>query len=406
MIICLMLTIIACLTLALEYVFLDMDRSQKISNENVIADDYKPPRFLINTVVLPSVVNPKGRTRRLDAITATWASPTNAIYVTHPGTDSDYSIDPSSSLGKYPQIMSIEPNIATEEQGVPRLKYVIEKVYKEFNPDFCFFANDHTFIIPRHLYKFLDTIDANPDEHLYSGHALRPKNQKGAKYAFNSGASGYFLSRKTMQTLTEKWNSGDVTCEGSDRPWIQGNPGLLTAECLASIGVHPIDTRDEEKRHVFHAFGLMRVVKNEVDSWYHGKHEDLAEILGEDLKYHHELQKGVACCSPDTGEFALVVIVIMIFIKHLSRKLMRITCIQMNEIATFHYVEYAETRALWDTLNEIKRNPGISDKMLQELMIRSWPEKKSDVGGYAHNLPPPKKKDVWNDLLQVIRMIV
>ncbi len=328
-------------------------------------------QFTINTIVLPSVVNPKGRKRRLDSITKTWATLTNAIYVTHPGTDSDYSI-PSTSSSKYPQVLLIPPNIP-EDQGVPRLQYVIEYVHKEYNPDFCFFANDHTFIIPEHLYKYLDEIKANPEEHLYAGHALRPKNQRGTKFAFNSGASGYFLSRKTMQILTEKWNSGDEVCQGSGRKWLQGNPGLVTAMCLQSIGVNPVDSRDKEKRHIFHAFGFVRVVRNEVDQWYHEKHEDLAGILGEDEKYHHKLQKGEACCSPYT--------------------------------ASFHYVEFAETTALWATLQEVQRNPRIDDDALQKYMIAAWPQDKKDVGGYAQHLPPEKKKEVWKDLLQVVRNI-
>ena len=114
--------------------------------------------------------------------------------------------------------------------------------------------------------------------------------------------------------LSEKWNSKDRVCEGSGRKWLQGNPGLLTAECLKSMGVDPVDSRDAQKRHVFHAFGLVRVVKNSVDEWYHAKHEELSKILGEDEVYHHALQKGEACCS--------------------------------SRSASFHYVEAAETMAL------------------------------------------------------------
>jgi hypothetical protein len=328
-------------------------------------------RFLINTVVLPSVVNPNTRTKRLDSITATWATPTNAIYVTHPGTDSDYSL-PSSSP-KYPQIMQIPSNIATGDEGVPRLKYVIEQVYKEYNPDFCFFANDHTFIIPEHLMQYLDEIKADPNRHLYAGHAMKPKNQHGTQYAFNSGASGYFLSRKTMQQLVEKWNSKDEVCEGSGRKWLQGNPGLLTAECLKSMGVDPVDSRDAQKRHVFHAFGLVRVVKNSVDEWYHAKHEELNEILGEDELYHHALQKGEACCS--------------------------------SRSASFHYVEAAETMALWATLEEVRNHPEISDEMLRKFMLDHWPQEKSVLGFYSQPLPPLKEEDTWSDLLHVVRNI-
>ena len=110
-------------------------------------------------------------------------------------------------------------------------------MYRQYNPDFAFFANDHTFIIPHHLCKYLDNPDTgvklSPDEHLYAGHALKPNNQKGTNFAFNSGASGYFLSRKTMNFLVEKWDAGDdEECEGKGNKWLQGNPGLLVRACM------------------------------------------------------------------------------------------------------------------------------------------------------------------------------
>ena len=64
--------------------------------------------------------------------------------------------------------------------------------------------------------------------------------------------------------------------------WLQGNPGLLTTKCLGlSMGVHPVDTRDEMGRHLFHAFGLVRTVKGSVDKWYLDKHNRLNEVFGE-----------------------------------------------------------------------------------------------------------------------------
>lgn len=357
-------------TSAMDYVHPIESKDRRSETHSVSMDPLKPLKFI--TVVLPSVVNPKGRKKRLDAITSTWGPASNAIYVTHPGTSSDYTLD-NASKDSFPRIMSIEPNIALEDEGVPRLKHVISEIYKRYNPDFAFFANDHTFIIPQHLCSFLKERAFQPEEHLYAGHALRPKNQKGTKYAFNSGASGYFLSRKTMQVLTEKWNEGDTVCEGSGKKWLQGNPGLITAECLKSVGVDPLDTRDETKRHIFHAFGLVRVVKKEFDKWYEDKHLELYEILGNDETFHHELQRGKDCCSPGT--------------------------------ASFHYVEWAETLALWDTLAEIGGVNGIEDKELQKFMIENWPKEKKDVGGYAQHLPPVSKQDVWNDLLYIVKSI-
>lgn len=302
------------------------------------------------TVILPSVVNPKGRTKRLDAITTTWGPTARAIYVTHPGTDSDYSLPPSSvhTSTTFPRIMPIDATVATPEEGIPRLQHVISQIVQEYNPDFAFFANDHTFIIPQHLCSFLTRHKLRPDQHVYAGHALRPKNQKGLKYAFNSGASGYFLSRKTMQFLMEHLKD-DLTTTTRNTKWLQGNPGLVIAQCLKkNLGIDPIDTRDDLKRHVFHAFGLIRVVKKDMDEWYEKKHEDLYEILGEDEMYRHELQKGTLCCSPDT--------------------------------VSFHYVEWAETLALWEILLHVtqtkKKEDGngiMSKEELQQLLLEKWP---------------------------------
>jgi hypothetical protein len=387
------------------------------------------------TVVLPSVVNPKGRIKRLHAITSTWGKMARAIYIVHTSSNStsSNSTDSSDFLPGYqtvpfmlsntpnehsitnnnhkdnhyhntstivfPQIMTIDnAKIATEEEGIPRLKYIIAQISKKYDPDFAFFVNDHTFIIPQHLCSFLESHMFQPEEHVYAGHALRPKNQKGKlAFAFNSGASGYFLSRKTMHFLREKWESHgivdkdkgeerggngvtrmmiDPECDGNGRKWLQGNPGLVIAQCLKkTVGIDPIDTRDELKRHVFHAFGLIRVVKNEMDEWYERKHEDLYEILGKDDVYQHQLQKGQSCCSPET--------------------------------ATFHYVEWAETLALWDILMYIHEKGAneVTNQELQQLLLDKWPKDKKDIGGYSHNLPPLTKRDVWDDLLTVIKAI-
>lgn len=89
-----------------------------------------PPKFV--TVVLPSVVNPKGRQKRLEAIADTWGAPSRALYIvhnvsefptiskvitntTHPGT---VHHQPHS----YPRLLLVPPSI-TVDQGVPRLMY-------------------------------------------------------------------------------------------------------------------------------------------------------------------------------------------------------------------------------------------------------------------------------------------
>lgn len=324
------------------------------------------PRYV--TVVLPSVVNEGGRFKRLRSIDETWGQAANAIYVYHPG--KEYT-PPSSSKSSYPQTMLVPSEVAAEDEGVPRLKYVIEQIYHKYNPDFAFFGNDHTYVIPQHACDFLK--GKNPNENMYAGHPMKPG---GEDFAFNSGASGYFLSRETMRFLTKRWSEKEDICEGNtakNKKWLQGNPGVLTAKCLASIGLNPIDSRDELKRHKFHAFGLLRVVKGEVDQWYERRHEGLNEILGEDAKFNHKLQKGENCCS--------------------------------DRSISFHYVEWKETLALTQVLDLLRLRPSIKDEELRQFISEKWPKDKRDLGGYAHNLPPLTKEGVWQDTLKVLRNI-
>ncbi len=69
-------------------------------------------------------------------------------------------------------------------------------------------------------------------------------------------------------------------------------------------------------------------------------------------------------------------------------------------------MEFAETLALHATLQKLLDVGGnISDDELQKFMLAVWPKEKRDIGGYSHNLPPAGKKDVWDDLLHVVKSI-
>jgi hypothetical protein len=226
------------------------------------------------TVVMPSVVNPEKRTRRLNSILETWGPAARAIYVVHNVTEfpmashavlSDVQTpeDPYS----YPQLMLLPESIESDN-GVPRLIYVIRTVYEKINPDFAFFVNDHTYVIPEHLCKYLE--NSNPTDHMYYGHAM-----KNDELVFNSGAAGYVLSRETMKKLIHLWTAHDPLCTGeSANKWLQGNPALVTTQCMKEkLGIVPVDTRDHHKWHRFHAFPLVRMVTGDVDQWYRNKHE-------------------------------------------------------------------------------------------------------------------------------------
>jgi hypothetical protein len=240
-------------------------------------------------------------------------------------------------------------------------------VFHKVNPDFCFFANDHTYIIPEHLCHFVSKLD--PEEDLYAGHALK----NGKTDVFNSGAAGYLLSRATMRKLVSKWDEKDSQCwKGPDASsWLQGNPGLVTVQCLESLSIHAYDTRAAGKWHRFHAFPLTRVVAGAVDQWYKNKHEGM-DALGYDKSYT-ELLAGEDCCAKRT--------------------------------ISFHYVEYKECRALYATRGALLENPKMTDKQLQELMAQVWPKEFKEIGGYSRGLPKASDQNGWKELLAVIRKI-
>lgn len=224
------------------------------------------------TVVMPSVVNPNGRTKRLDSIQETWGATARAVYVVH--NVSEYPTASHAVISEdskpedpysYPQLLLIPESIDSDE-GVARLIHTIQTVFEKINPDFAFFVNDHTYVIEEHLCNYLEHKD--PNEDIYHGHAM-----KNEDLVFNSGAAGYILSRKTMAQLVDKWKHDECTGKTASN-WIKGNPGLLITECMKTeLGVIPVDTRHSKKYHRFHAFPLSRLVSGDVDEWYKNKHQ-------------------------------------------------------------------------------------------------------------------------------------
>ncbi len=163
-----------------------------------------------------------------------------------------HDIDEASASRTYPQNLLLPAQINIDD-GVVRLEYVIRAVHNSINPDFGFFVNDHTFVLPGNLCQFLKEHDSSKD--LYAGHALKGKKET----AFNSGAAGYVLSRSTMQKLIKEWDAPNSKCAASSTSkWLEGNPGLLTAQCfLQVLNIPLLDTRDKvDLSHKFHAYGV------------------------------------------------------------------------------------------------------------------------------------------------------
>lgn len=349
------------------------------------------PSFV--TVLMPSVVNPKDQAKRLKAIANTWGPAARAVFVVHDNSElHDFPTlsDISSAINhpSFPIILQIPPSIP-EDQGVQRLQYVIRTISTVFqSSEFAFFVNDHTFVIPEKLGLFLSQLD--PSQQIYAGHALKDKKND---FAFNSGAAGYVLSRTTIHNLLLKFDEKDPQCvPPSGNNWLNGNPGLVTAQCLYhALGVSTMDTRqslDTESNqyggHQFHAYGIVRTATADVDNWYRNKHEGFSSgKLGIAFSsgYDQSIVGGGACCSSNT--------------------------------ISFHYVESYETLALYAIRKEIHEKQllsqaQITDNELKKLIQQKWPDNDSNgwVGGYAKPLPKDTETQKWTMFLGGFRKIL
>ena len=301
------------------------------------------PRF-VTVVDSGSEVNPAGRHQRLESIHATWGPSARGIFVVNNVSECPeirHSIKDSSQ--SYPQLLLLPPSVLPD-RSIPALQYTIRSILEHVDPDFCLFTNDHTYVLPDHLERFLE--HRSPSQHMYAGHALKVGEQ-----AFNPASSGYVLSRTTMQKLVQRWDDKDPICMKE-----KSHAGFFVSRCLGSLNVTTEDTRQDGKFHQFHAYPIMRLVTGKVDPWY----LDLSQ---------YENLFGKQCCSKNT--------------------------------VTFHYIESYESRALFATRNALLENPHMTNDALKTIMIQQWPQ---DVGGYSHALPDPNS-ELWETILYVMRKI-
>ena len=189
---------------------------------------------------------------------------------------------------------------------------------------YVFMANDHTAVIPENLQCFLKSVDPSKPSRV-RGQSIGPKTGKSTEI-FNSGAAGYVITRPTLELVERHWGTPPCNAKKTEK-WLQGNPGLVLARCLQKHGVKPVDTFHEEEGHRFHAYGPVRVATKSLDDWYIRMNSNLP-------------WPSFDGCASDA--------------------------------ISFHYVESAEQRAIYDSVR--------SD--LDEVMER-WPKAPSDLGGYS-----------------------
>jgi len=342
------------------------------------------------TVVLPSVLSgPKGRFDRLQAIGDTWGDGANAIFVTEEDESHFNEIvdlwPPAVGDGKGTEINKSFPRTLVTTKGlggIERLAFVLHEVQSSIislSPSFprafgyVYMVNDNTFVLSSHLSAYLESVGASPVNPLYLGHPLI--NGKGV--IFNTGSAGYVLSHATLREVVTHFGQKSSVHESCRPPdpnvrgakFIDENPGLLLAGCLKALGASPLDTREGNGAHIFHAFGPVRTYTGVVDKWYINRHKQLVDanlssaFEGKQPAPNPEnLERGAHCCSTNT--------------------------------VSFHYVEGAECRALWELRRrflEAAKVPELSE--IDRWVAKLWPVGKGEIGIYSHALPKTKESN-------------
>jgi glycoprotein-N-acetylgalactosamine 3-beta-galactosyltransferase len=166
-------------------------------------------------------------------------------------------------------------------------RFIGEHYLEDF--DYFILGGEDLFIVPPNLRKYLQTLGSPELDHF----AGRRFKGYGADNYFNSGGSGYVLSRGTLRKFFKT---------GLDHPHC--NPkrhtpmeDVMTAACLRNVfSIGLTDTRDEQGRERFHPFSpgshlTWTPPKYGKNDWY------------EDYNTEWGIKLGADCCAPDSVSF-------------------------------------------------------------------------------------------------------
>lgn len=112
------------------------------------------------------------------------------------------------------------------------------------------FLNDDTFGIPENVRRMVAPLDSKKG--FYLGHAIA---FWGTEY--NAAQAGYVLSKGSIELLQSRFNSTEA-CAAGGRFWRQEDYYL--GKHLGTLGVFPVDTRDQMGHTTFHGHSLAQLL--------------------------------------------------------------------------------------------------------------------------------------------------
>lgn len=163
-------------------------------------------------------------------------------------------------------------------------KFVGKHYLEDF--DFFFQGGEDLFVIPQNLKLYLATL-GDPEKDHFVGRRFKGY---GKNSYFNSGGSGYALSRGALRKYVTK---------GMDHPECSAHrttsmEDVMIANCLRNaFGIGLTDTRDNKLRERFHPFAPATHLnwKPVEGDWYMDYNKEWPPLLGK------------MCCAPDSVSF-------------------------------------------------------------------------------------------------------
>ncbi|KAL7829247.1 hypothetical protein AOLI_G00301320 [Acnodon oligacanthus] len=141
-------------------------------------------------------------------------------------------------------------------------------------------ADDDTFVVPENLRYLLSQLDT--EDPLYLGRRFRPFVAQG----YMSGGAGYVLSKEALRRFVKGHADGNCT-------HFSDIEDMALGTCLETMEVTAMDTRDERRRHTFHAFPPDKYLLKQ-----------LTKSQSNHLLYEfYERVQGPGCCSDLTISF-------------------------------------------------------------------------------------------------------
>jgi len=220
------------------------------------------------------------------------------------------------------------------------LIYALRAAQEEFQDRLAYIAkgDDITFWWPQHLIWFLQSRgDAGGVKQAFIGRKLTTPS----KDSFVSGGAGFVLSATTARSLVETWQK---ECSWRlDNSFMHTSEDVALAKCTTVYMDPPLELSDSE---LFLAYGPIRSLTNDVDSWY----TEYRRNAGKELP---------PCCS--------------------------------SKSVTFHYIESNLARFLWKCHKD------------QQLECNTWPP---HLGGYIKRPKTEEQKRLFLDFMRSIQASV